>query len=92
MTFSKGLLTFTALQELNALSNDGVTDHDHVLGHVLNEGEEAALGIEPGVRAQLLVVGLQALYHTRNAKLVVPLRAVQCPDGERIVIKHLHLM
>jgi len=50
-----------------------------VLGHVLYEGEEAALGVVPRVRTQLLVVRLQALDHAGDAKLIVTLGTVQGP-------------
>lgn len=45
-----------------------------MLGQVLIEGQEAALGIEPGVCLQLLVVGLKALDDAADAKLVVALQ------------------
>lgn len=33
--------------------------------------------------SDLVVVRLQALYHTRDAKLIVPLGAVQCPKKHK---------
>lgn len=42
-----------------------------MFGHVLNQGQEATLGIVPSIGTQLLVVWFQALYHTRNTKLIV---------------------
>ena len=65
------------LEELHALLQHGVAQHDHVLGHVLDEGQEAAFGIEPRVGAELLLVWLQRLDHARDAELVVTLCAVQ---------------
>ena len=59
------------VQELDALLYDGVPHTDHVLGQVLHQGQEASLGIEPGVSAQLLVVRLQGLDDSADAKLVV---------------------
>ena len=35
-----------------------VFEHDHVLGERVGEREEGALGVEPRVGAELLVVGL----------------------------------
>lgn len=77
VTESQWLLTFTALQELYALLNHLVFHHDHVLGHVLNQGQEAALGVVPRVRPQFLVVGLQGFNHAGNSKLIVTLGAIQ---------------
>ena len=62
--------------------NDGVSHADHVLGEVLDEGEEAPLGVEPRVRAQLLVVRLEGLDHPRDAELVVSLGAIERPCGK----------
>ena len=45
--------TFAVLQELNTLLHHRVPQHNHVLGHVLQQGEEAALGVEPCVCTQL---------------------------------------
>ena len=70
------------LQELDALLEHGVAEHDHVFGHVLYEGEEAAFGVEPRVRAQLLLVRLQRLDDARDAELVVTLRTIQCTARE----------
>ena len=50
-----------------------------MLGHVLYKGEEAALGVVPRIRTQLLVVRLQALDHAGDAELVVSLGTVQGP-------------
>lgn len=77
VTESPWLLTFTALQELYALLYHLVFHHDHVFGHVLNQGQEAALGVVPRVRPQFLVVGLQGFNHAGNSKLIVTLGAVQ---------------
>ena len=71
--------------------NHCVPDADHVLGQVLRQAEEASLGVEPGVGAELLVVWLQGLDHhyhhhyhhhhhhyldhPADAELVVPLHA-----------------
>ncbi len=93
----------TVVQELQALSNDGVPHADHMLGQVLHQAQEAALRVEPGVRAQLLVVRLQGLDDAADAELVVALRAVQRTDDQvddaqvedlaiRIVISHMLLL
>jgi len=91
------------IQKLEALRDDGVPHADHVLGQVLHQAEKAALGVEPGVRAQLLVVRLQRLDDAADAELVVALGAVQRPDDEvddaevedlpvRVVVGHVLLL
>lgn len=45
--------TFTVLQELNAVLHYGVPEHDHMLGHVLQQRQKAPLGVEPRVRSEL---------------------------------------
>lgn len=77
VTESPWLLTFTALQELYTLLYHLVFHHDHVFGHVLNQGQEAALGVVPRVRPQFLVVRLQGFNHAGNSKLIVTLGAIQ---------------
>ena len=54
-----------------------VSQHDHVLGHVLNERQEATFRVEPRVGAKFLLVRLQALDHAGDAKFVVAFGAVQ---------------
>lgn len=71
------LLTFTALQELDTLLYHLVFHHDHVFGHVLDQRQEAALGVVPRVRPQFLVVGLQGFNHAGNSELIVTLGAIQ---------------
>ena len=66
-------------EELCTVLQDRVLEHDHVLGKVLYEGEEAPLGVVPRVRAELLLERLQALDHARYPKLIVPFGAVQSP-------------
>jgi hypothetical protein len=61
----------------NVYLNDGIPNADHVLGQVLHQGEEATLGVEPRVSAQLFAVGLQRLDDSADAELVVALGAVQ---------------
>ena len=56
-----------------------ISQHDHVLGHIFYHGEEAPLGIKPCVGPQLLLVRLQTLDDTWDAKLVVALGTVQRP-------------
>lgn len=46
-------LTLTILQELNAVLHYGIPKHDHVLGHVLQQRQEAPLGVEPRVGSEL---------------------------------------
>ncbi|KAH9401327.1 hypothetical protein TYRP_002929 [Tyrophagus putrescentiae] len=69
-------------EEGEALLEDAVPHHHHLAGHRLEHGEEAALRVEPRVRAQLLGKGLQALHHPADAELVVALAAVQRPDHQ----------
>lgn len=69
-------LTLTVLKELDALVQHTVSQHDHVLRHVLYEGEEAAFCVEPRVCTKFLLVWLQTLDHARYAKLVVALGTV----------------
>ena len=79
-------LTLAALEELNTLVQESVFHHQHVLCHVLNERQEAALGVVPRVRSQLLLVRLEALDDSRNSELVVAFCAVQCSarNGESV--------
>mmetsp|Transcript_20412 Transcript_20412/g.33105 ORF Transcript_20412/g.33105 Transcript_20412/m.33105 type:complete len:259 (+) Transcript_20412:475-1251(+) len=70
------------VQKRRDLGDGGVLDGDHVLGQVLDEGEEAALGVEPGVRLELLVVRLERLDDARDAELEVALGAVQGADHQ----------
>ena len=48
-----------------------------MLGEIFDEGKETPLGVEPGVRSQLLVVWLKRLDHPRDAELIVALRTVE---------------
>ena len=64
------------LEELNTFCERGVPQHDHVLRQVLYERQETALGVEPRVCAQFLLVRLQTFDHPRYAELIVALRAV----------------
>lgn len=57
------VLTLAVLQELETLLYHGVFQHDHVLGHVLQQGEETTLGVEPCVRPQL---HMHARTHTKS--------------------------
>ena len=66
----------------NVYLNHRVSDANHVLCQVLDEGEEAPLGVEPRIRAQLLVVRLQRFDHPGDAELVVALGAVQRSCGK----------
>mmetsp|Transcript_13709 Transcript_13709/g.29453 ORF Transcript_13709/g.29453 Transcript_13709/m.29453 type:complete len:269 (-) Transcript_13709:1246-2052(-) len=75
-------MAFCLIQEGHDLCEGAVFEHDHVLGQVLNQCDEAALRIEPGVSLQLLVVGLQALDDAADAKLIVALCTVQCSDDQ----------
>ena len=49
------------VQELQDLVHRRVLQDEHLLAHVLRQGQEAALGVVPGVGVQLLVVGIQGL-------------------------------
>ena len=64
-------------KELNDLADECVFKENQMLGHVLEKSEEAALGVEPRVGAELLLVRLQALHDARNAEFVVAFGAVQ---------------
>ncbi len=74
------ILTFTVLQELDAFMQHAVSQHDHVLGHVLYQRQEATLGVEPRVCPKLLLVRLQALDDTRDPELIVALGAVESAE------------
>ena len=67
--------------------NHSVPDADHVLGQILHQAEEAPLGVEPGVGAELLVVGLQGLDHAADAKLVIALSTVQYNTVQHITVQ-----
>lgn len=71
--------TFALFEELKAIEERLVREEDHVLGEVLEERQEAALGVEPGLGAELLLHGLKALDHSRDAELVVPWRPIPIP-------------
>lgn len=49
-------------QELDAVLHHGVPQHDHVLGHVLQQRQEASLNVEPCVCPELKV-----MQHGENA-------------------------
>ena len=53
-----------------------------MLGKGLNQAEEAALGVEPSVCAQLLLEGLQTLHDARDTESVVTLSAIQGTDNQ----------
>ena len=67
-------------QLLQDVVHGDVLEDQHVLGHVLGQREEAALGVVPGVRVELLVVRVQRLDDARDAELEVALGAVQRAD------------
>lgn len=48
-----------------------------MFGHVLDQRQEAALGVVPRVRPEFLVVGLQGFNHAGNSELIVTLGAIQ---------------
>ena len=79
-------LTFTVLQELDALVQYVVSQHDHVLGHVLDERQEATFRVEPRVGAEFLLVRLQALDHAGDAKFVVAFGAVESAARESEIL------
>ena len=60
-----------------------VSQHDHVFGHVLYQRQEAALGVEPRVCPELLLVWLQTLDDSRDAELIVTLGAVESPAQQQ---------
>jgi hypothetical protein len=51
----------------------GLLERYHMFGEALSQRQEAALGIKPGVCAELAVVWLKALDNTADAKLIVSL-------------------
>ena len=67
----------TVVEELDALSDHRIPDTDHLLRKIFHKGEEAPLGVEPGVRPQLLVVRLKGLDHPADPEFVVALRTVE---------------
>lgn len=68
------------VEELQDLLHRRVLQHQQVLRQVLHQGQEAALGVVPRVRVELLVVRLQRLDDARDAELEVALRTVQGAD------------
>ncbi len=62
-----------AVQKVDDVVQDRVLDDDDVLGHILQQRQQAAFGVEPRVGAQFLVERLQALDDARHAELVVSL-------------------
>ena len=59
-----------------------VLRHHGVLRHPLHETQETSFGVEPRVRLEFDVVGLEGFDDPRDAELVVALGAVQRPDDE----------
>ena len=64
--------TLALVQELKAVEERLVGEHDHVLREVLQHGDEAPLRVVPGLCAQPLLHRFQTLHHARDAELVVP--------------------
>ena len=59
-----------------------VLEQDHVLRQRVRQREEGALRVEPRVRLELLVVGLQGLDDPGDPELEVALRAVERSDDQ----------
>jgi len=56
---------------------ESIFHHQHMFCHVLNQRQEASLGVVPSVSAEFLLIRLQTLYHPRYSELVVALGTVQ---------------
>ena len=52
------------VQEVEDLIEGAVWEDEHVLGQSLDQAKKTALGIEPGVSAELLLEGFQTLDDT----------------------------
>jgi len=63
--------------------SDGLFEHEQVLGEVLNEREEAALGVVPRDAAEFLLVRTQAVHDAFYAELVVARLTVHRPIHRR---------
>ena len=70
------------VQEVQDLIEWWVGQDKHVLGQSLYQAEEAALGVEPSVRSQLLLEGLQTLHNSRDTEGIVTLRAIKGTDHQ----------
>ena len=70
------------VQELNDVVQNLVPQRHHVLGEVLEEGEEAPLGVEPRFHAQLALVRLEGLDDAGDAEVEVGLGAVEGADDD----------
>ena len=64
-------------EELNDFDDKRVFQQYQMLRHVLEQSQEAAFRVVPRVSAQFLLVRLQALHDSRNAKLIVAFGAIQ---------------
>mmetsp|Transcript_73449 Transcript_73449/g.123788 ORF Transcript_73449/g.123788 Transcript_73449/m.123788 type:complete len:274 (+) Transcript_73449:1225-2046(+) len=70
------------IKERKDLLVSDVLQHDHMLGQSLCQCQETPFGIEPRVRHDLAVIGLQGLDDTRDPELKIALRAVQSADHQ----------
>lgn len=70
------------IEEIQDLVEGTVWQHEHVLGERLDQTQEAPLGVEPSVRAELLLERLQTLHDTRHTEVVVALGAVKSANDQ----------
>ena len=70
------------VEEVQDLIERAIGEDKHVLCKRLDQREQAALGVEPGIRAELLLEGLERLDDTRHAEVVVALGAVKRTDDQ----------
>ena len=58
-------------QKLYDFAEKLIFEQDEIFCHVFEERQETTFRVEPCVRAELLLIRLQTLHDTRNAKLIV---------------------
>ena len=63
-----------------------------MLGQSFDETQEAAFGVEPGIRAQLLLEGLQTLDDTRHAEVIVSFGTIERTNDQVNDAKVEHLL
>lgn len=73
--------TFTEGEEAQTLLQCGITQIDQLVGHGLQQGQETALDMPPGLRTKLLGHWLHTLHGLLDANLKIPLYTVQGPEN-----------
>ena len=73
---------FDAVEEVEDLVVRLVRQHEHVLRQRLDQRHQAPLGVEPGVRAELSVEGLETLNNPADPEVIVALGAVKRADDK----------